>query len=282
MRKSKNVKSILLIALISLALSVPITADAYTYTPGIAYYTAVKGDSLFKISQVFYTNVDGLINLNNLNSVSVNIGQVLKVPADTYTVQRGDTLFLIAKKYKMPLSELKRANNIYTDNLNVGQRLTVPLPNSSGSAGSSSGGTASGGASSGGGTDQTPANPASYSAEDLDVLSRLIMAETQTEPYQAKVAVGAVVLNRVESGLFADSIKGVVYQNINGYYQFTPVVNGWINNPANADSIKAAKEALNGADPTNGTLWFYDDSTTNTFLLSKEVSVKIGHMVFAY
>lgn len=301
MRKSTKIKTILLAAVISLALAVPITAEAYTWTPGISYYTVVKGDSLFKISQVFYTDVESLMSLNNLKSYSLDIGQVLKVPADTYTVQKSDTLFLIAQKYKMPLSELRRANSIYTDYLDIGQRLAVPLPKKA--SGSSSGNTPSGGAASGGSSSggavstpadspETPANPpvtpadppeaASYSAEDLDLLSRLIMAETQSQPYQAKVAVGAVVINRVESGLFAGSIKGVIYQSINGYYQFTPVANGWINNPANEDSINAAKEALGGADPTNGALWYYDDSCTNTFMLSKKVSIQIGRMVFAF
>lgn len=277
MRKSKKVISILLTAIISLALSVPLTVEAYTWEPGISYYTVVKGDSLFKIGQVFYTNSDNLMNLNGLKSYSLDIGQVLKVPGDTYTVKKGDTLFLIAQKYKMPLSELQRANNIYNNYLDIGQILAVPLPKTST-------GTPSGGASGGGypGTPaEKPAEP-SYSAEDLDLLSRLIMAETQSEPYNAKVAVGAVVINRVKSGLFAGSIKDVIYQKINGYYQFTPVANGWINKPANADSIKAAKDALNGVDPSNGAIWYYDDSTTNTFMLSKKVAVKIGHMVFAY
>jgi spore germination cell wall hydrolase CwlJ-like protein len=279
MRKSKKVTSLLLAAIISLILSVPLTAEAYTWEPGISYYTVVKGDSLFLISKVFYTDVDSLMNLNGLKSYSLDIGQILKVPADTYTAQKGDTLYLIAQKYKMPLSELRRANNIYTNYLDIGQRLAVPLPEVSGPSGPSTGGTSSGSV----GT--TPANPpetASYSAEDLDLLARLIMAEAPGEPYQAKVAVGAVVVNRVESGLFADTIKGVIYQNINGYYQFTPVANGWINNPADTDAIRAAKEALNGSDPTNGALWYYDDSCTNTYMLSKEVSIKIGRMVFAF
>ena len=64
--------------------------------------------------------------------------------------------------------------------------------------------------------------------------------------------------------------------------QFTPVANGWIDKPADTDSINAAKEALNGVDPTNGALWYYDDSTTNEFMLAKKVAIKIGHMVFAY
>ncbi len=126
-----------------------------------------------------------------------------------------------------------------------------------------------------------PAADSGY-AYELDLLARLITAEAQSEPYEAKVAVGAVVLNRVQSGQWADTIKGVIYQNINGYYQFTPVQNGWINKPAEPESVKAAKAALNGSDPTNGAQFYYDDKATNTWILSKQVSVQFGHMIFAY
>jgi spore germination cell wall hydrolase CwlJ-like protein len=120
----------------------------------------------------------------------------------------------------------------------------------------------------------------SYSAEELDLLARLIHAEAQGEPYEAKVAVGAVVLNRI--GVFANSITEVIYQNIDGYYQFTPVENGWINKPAGEESIKAAKEALSGIDPTNGALFYYDNQTTNQWILAKPVSVRFGNMIYAY
>jgi len=116
----------------------------------------------------------------------------------------------------------------------------------------------------------------------VDLLARLITAEAQGEQYDAKVAVGAVIMNRVESDLFENSIRGVIYQKINGYYQFTPVLNGWINNPANADCIKAAKEALSGIDPTNGALFFFDKTTTNKWLLSRPVSIKIDSMIYTY
>ncbi len=273
MKRSRKVKSILLAAGLSLCLSVPITANAGAYVPGLTDYKAVSGDSLFKISRVFHTTVDHLMKINGLTDTSLNVGQVLKVPGDTYTVIKGDTLYLIAQKYKMPLSSLSRANNIYGDYLDIGQRLAVPGAGSAAVPGTGS--TPSY-------VPAEPAQPAPPISEELDLLSRLIMAEAQGESYQAKVAVGAVVMNRVKSGLFADTVKGVIYQNINGYYQFTPVVNGWINKPANADSIRAAKDALNGSDPTAGALWYYDTSTTNPFMLSKKIALKTGNMVFAY
>lgn len=126
------------------------------------------------------------------------------------------------------------------------------------------------------------AEPKSQIDGDVDVLARLIMAEAQGEPYAAKVAVGAVVLNRVQSGQWASTIKGVIYQKSGGYFQFTPVENGWINKPADAECIKAAKAALGGADPTNGAQFYYDDSVTNEWIQAKPVSTKIGSMIYAY
>ncbi|QHI72958.1 cell wall hydrolase [Aminipila terrae] len=131
-------------------------------------------------------------------------------------------------------------------------------------------------------TSSAPPKADSQYEDDLDLLARLITAEAQGEPYEAKVAVGAVVINRVQSGVWANSIKGVIYQSINGYYQFTPVINGWINKPAEPESIEAAKAAMKGEDPTSGAQFYYDDTTTNTWILSKPVSLQIGHLIYAY
>jgi len=276
MKRTLKIKSILLSTGLTLGISAFMAVNAYAYTPGVTTYTTVSGDSLYKISRAFHTTVGSLMGLNQIKNYNLSIGQQLQVPGDTYTVKSGDTMFLIAKKYGMPLAELQRANNIYSDYLDIGKVLAVPVSAAAPQPAPVQQPAAP--------VQNPPAEPkpASYSNADLDLMSRLICAEAQGESYQAKVAVGAVVMNRVKSGLFADTVSGVIYQRINGYYQFTPVANGWIEKPADADSIKAAKEALGGSDPTNGALWYYDDSTTNAFMLAKEVSVKIDHMIFAY
>lgn len=128
----------------------------------------------------------------------------------------------------------------------------------------------------------TAAKAAAEKTDDLDLLARLITAEAQGEPYEAKVAVGAVVMNRVKSSSWPNTIKEVIYQKISGYIQFTPVENGWIDKPAEPESVKAAQAALSGADPTNGAQFYYDDTTTNTWILAKPVSTQIGHMIFAF
>lgn len=263
---NKKIRSILLSTGLALGLtfSFPTIADAATYT-------VVKGDSLYFISQIFHTSVSNLMRENNLYNYDLNIGQVLYVPSSTHKVQKGDTLWLISQKYNITLASLRRANNIYTNYIEIGQVLNIPSTNAT-----------------------TLSEPTqvdeikkiepwqNYSAAELDLLARLIMAETESQPYQAKVAVGAVVLNRVKSGVFASTVTEVINQKYGQYYQFTPVENGWINRTANEECIKAAKEALNGTDPTNGALFYYDDSTTNTWILSKPVSIQIGRMIYAY
>ena len=251
--KFKSIKSMILTTGMIVGISL-LSSNAYAAT-----YTAVSGDSLYKISKVFNTSVSNLMNDNNLTSTNINIGQKLYVSCKTHTVKKGESLYLISKSYGISLEALRRANNIYTDYIDIGQVLNIPERISS-----------------------APNASISYLASDVDLLARLITAEAQGESYDAKVAVGAVVLNRVKSNSFKNSIKDVIYEVINGYYQFTPVLNGWINKPATADSIKAANEALCGIDPTNGALFYFDTSTTNEWLLSKEVAIKIGNLIYAY
>lgn len=256
MIKSKKVKNFLLTSTLTLSitLALPFSASAATYK-------VTSGDTLYKIGQLFNTTASTLVKSNNLTSTALNIGQILNVSCETYTVQKGDTLFYIAQKFSVSLDALRKANSIYTNYIEVSQVLNIPA-----SATSS--------------TTITPV--VNYTAAELDLLSRLIYAEARGESYKAKVAVGAVVVNRVKSGLFVNTISGVINQNINGYYQFCPVANGMINNTSSAECIQAAKEALSGVDPTNGALFFYDTTTTNNWLLSKTVALAVDHIVFAY
>ncbi len=85
----------------------------------------------------------------------------------------------------------------------------------------------------------TPKPIVNYTESDLDLLARLITAEAQSEPYSAQVAVASVVINRIKSSQFPNSISSVIYQKSDGYYQFTPVLNGWINKPATETSKKS-------------------------------------------
>jgi spore germination cell wall hydrolase CwlJ-like protein len=111
-------------------------------------------------------------------------------------------------------------------------------------------------------------------------LARLITAETTGQPYEAMVAVGGVVVNRVQSPDWPSSITAVINHVTGGYYQFTPVKNGYINSPPSDIAVKAAWDALYGSDPSNGACFYFDDSSTNQWLWSKPITARIGSMVF--
>lgn len=233
-----------------------------------ASYKVVPGDSLFTISRTFNTTINSIKADNNLTKDIIYPGQVLNVPAVKYTVKSGDTLYLIAKRYGISLYSLRKANNYWKDYIYVGQILLIPSTSSSSNTITS--------------TPQAFKSVIPYTEADLDLLARLIHAEAQGQSYKAQVAVGAVVVNRVQSSAWPNTIRDVIYQRVNGYYQFTPVLNGWINKPASATARQAALDALRGVDPTNGAEFYFDDSTKNTWLWSKPVALRVDNMVFSY
>jgi len=118
----------------------------------------------------------------------------------------------------------------------------------------------------------------SYSNSDVNLLARLIYGEARGETYVGQVAVGAVVLNRVKSSSFPNTIAGVIYQS----YAFTAVSDGQINLTPNATAKKAAQDAMNGWDPSYGAIYYYNPSTaTSSWIFSRQTTVTIGNHVFA-
>lgn len=108
---------------------------------------------------------------------------------------------------------------------------------------------------------------------NIYLLAKIISAEARGEPYTGQVAVGAVILNRIEHPSFPDTLSGVIYQN----GAFTAVVDGQINQPISDSAYSAARDALNGWDPTYGCIYYYNPSkTSNSFMWSRPVVVTIG------
>lgn len=129
-----------------------------------------------------------------------------------------------------------------------------------------------------GNTAAASAGAASSYQSDVELLARLIHGEARGEPYVGMVAVGAVVLNRVKSSSFPNTIAGVVYQS----GAFDAVRDGQINLTPNEQSRRAARDALNGWDPTGGCLYYYNPSTaTSSWIWSREVRLTIGDHSFA-
>ncbi|HMM31164.1 MAG TPA: spore cortex-lytic enzyme [Clostridia bacterium] len=122
-------------------------------------------------------------------------------------------------------------------------------------------------------------NTGGSSNEDgnLYLLAQLVYGEARGEPYKGQVAVAAVVLNRVDSSEFPNSISGVVYQP----GAFDAVADGQINLAPDEACINAARDAINGWDPTGGCLYYYNPKTaTNKWMLSKPVLLAIGNHSF--
>ena len=116
---------------------------------------------------------------------------------------------------------------------------------------------------------------ASSGTSDIQLMARAINGEARGEPYEGQVAVGAVILNRVKSSQFPNTIAGVIYQS----GAFTAVSDGQINVPIDEGSTvyKAAQDAMNGWDPTGGCIYYFNPSTvTNKWIWSRPLVKTIG------
>ena len=111
----------------------------------------------------------------------------------------------------------------------------------------------------------------------VDLLARVISAEARGEPYSGQVAVGAVILNRVEHPSFPNTIAGVVYQP----GAFTCMVDGQFNEPVAESAVRAARDALNGVDPSGGAIYYFNPATaTSSWIWSRPLILQIGNHRF--
>lgn len=243
------------------ALILPAVASAATHT-------VAKGESLYIISRNYGISVDALAQSNGIKGTLIDVGQKLYIPisgqSQSYIVQSGDTFYDIGLNFGMDYQEIMSANSLENDYLYPGMDLYIPSSN--------------------GGSGEVSRGSIVKRATtwEVDLLARLITAEADAEPFAGKLAVGAVVLNRTRDANFPKSIYEVIYQYDDGTYQFEPVMNGWIERPATADSIRAAKAALNGWDPTNGAVYFFATYVTNPWLWSRPLSCIIGNVAYTY
>lgn len=175
--------------------------------------------------------------------------QQVDAATNHYVVQSGDSLWKIGMKHGVSVNELKKVNNKKGDVIYPGEKLVIP---------------------------------ASISAADRDLLARLVHAEAKGEPYAGKVAVATVVLNRVDHKDFPDTIRGVIYEFVGGSYAFTPVMNGAINEKADASAYRAVDEALAFRGQGNGSIYFYNPETaTSPWIKSRTITITIGNHHFA-
>lgn len=112
---------------------------------------------------------------------------------------------------------------------------------------------------------------------DVDLLARLISAEARGEPYEGQVAVGAVVLNRVNHASFPNTLSGVIYQS----GAFSCLDDGQFDEPVAESAYRAARDALNGWDPSGGAIYYFNpDTATSAWIWSRPAIVTIGRHIF--
>lgn len=167
----------------------------------------------------------------------------------------GDVDGIFGSKTLQAVKDFQRVNNLQVDGI-VGEKTLAALGiNSS----------------------QNSSSTSSSNSSNVDLLSRLVYAEARGEPYKGQVAVAAVVLNRVASSSFPNTISGVIYQS----GAFDVVADGQINLSADATAKKAAQDALNGWDPTSGCIYYFNPKTaTSSWIWSRPQVLTIGNHIF--
>lgn len=179
---------------------------------------------------------------------------------EKHTVRDGDTLYDIASQYRVALEDLIKANQLKDSLIRPGQTLLLPAEAAA----------------------AEPAPRFEISREEIMLLARLIHAEARGESFEGKVAVGAVILNRLASPHFPKTIHGVVFQRNKRVYQFSPVGDGSINLEPDESAVQAALEAISGEDPSRGALFFYNpDISADKWIRTLPVITRIGNHVFA-
>lgn len=234
-------------------------------------YRVRSGDTLSEIAARFNVSVADLKARNGLTSSRIDVGDVLHIPGTddsggstsgstggSHTVRDGESLWLIALKYRVTIAELRRANGLRTDVLQVGQRLSIP-----------------GGGSNGGedrpttttrpdrtnprDTDRDEAPLRGVSREHLEVLARIVKGEMPHDGcFDGKVAVAAVVLNRVRHSAFPKSIPGVAHQPLQFSCYNRDVRRRLYNGPIPQWAWEAARAAVNGRDPSNDATHYFN------------------------
>lgn len=192
----------------------------------------------------------------------VSVGAQAAEASWRYTVRSGDSFWKIAQRYGTTVNEIKAASGYWSNTLHVGQVLTIPT---GGQASTQSYSTATSGR---------------ISAANRTLLARVVEAEATAEPYTGKVAVAAVLLNRVESSQFSNTVQGVVYQknafetvSNNRIWQVTPT----------QETYKAVDQAINGWDPANQALFFWNPAkvSSTSWVWTRTIVARYGGHVFA-
>lgn len=176
-----------------------------------------------------------------------------------YTVQKGDSIFLISQYFGVKQQDIIDYNGLKGTVIHPGQVLVVPVPN----------------------TASRSANNRNYyptvSEQDKRYLAQAVYSEARGESYEGQVAVAAVILNRLKSPEFPNTIQGIIFQP----WAFTAVHDGQFYLEPDATARRAVEDALSGRDPSGGALYYWNPAkATSTWIWSRTVIKRIGNHVF--
>lgn len=223
----------------------------------------IISDAWFYGSETIFGNVsevisadDTLDSLSKRGSYGTEVKQI-QTKLKSWGYYNGDVDGIYGSRTEAAVKSFQRKNGLTADGI-AGPKTLAAMGISSGSAQSS--------------------NSVSASSANVELLARIIYGEARGEPYVGQVAIAAVVLNRVEDSRFPKTIAGVVYQS----GAFDAVSDGQINYTPNQTAYQAARDALNGWDPTYGSIYYYNPATaTNKWIKTLPITVSIGKHVFS-
>jgi N-acetylmuramoyl-L-alanine amidase len=241
-----------------------------------ASYKVEQGDTIWLLAQKYNITAQEIAAANNLNSPWIIYPeQILAIPVEIHTIQKGDTLWQLSVRYNVDLQALFEANpGIDPLNLLPDQNIFLPKESKDNTLLSTSGDQLAS-------REGRTSTMAGFSAQEIDLLARLVHSESAGEPYMGQVAVAATVLNRIKSSLYPNTLSSVIYQIVSGCYQYSPVLDGRINIPAGKTAFDAVYDALKGWDPSGNALGFYNpQKTSNQWVRQQQVTATIGNHIF--
>ncbi len=264
-------RTALFLVAIMILLTMALGADRVRGFAPVEVYKIKSGDTLWKIARDYETTVEDIVKMNQIPNASlIRPGQTIFIPRPglvqtlvTHIVRPGDTLGGIAKLYEVDVQSIIALNKIENPNrIFPGEKVIISIRNDT--LGSRGG--------------ERMVIASRDISLDLFLLARVIYAEARGEPFEGQVAVGAVVLNRVRSPLFPNTIEEVIYQP----GQFRPVQDGTINLTPDDTAIKAARLALAGEDPSRGALYFCNPKIAKNgwWFETRQKSAVIGDHIF--
>ncbi len=244
------------------------TAVAMTFLLGSAgvsaselpYHTVTKGETCYTIAGNYGVPLSAVLNANGIRSKDyIYPGQALAIDGNAkdsananYTVKKGESLYSIATAQGITVPQLKQMNGLSADRIYAGQKLTVP---------------------------EAATTNGNLTENEIYLMAKMIYAEARGESKQGQIAVGAVIMNRIKSSLFPDTLSGVLYQK----NQFTAVNDGqFYRLEPDEIAFAAAQTAAKGNDPTGGALYYWNpQKTNNAWLNAKPILAVIGNHTFA-